>query len=280
MSNDSYAVHDLNCDDIYLDPEFNCRGAIAPMDVIDLARSIEKDGLQFPIAVQPASDCDIELPPGKKWRIVAGHRRFMAVSKINKQPTIKAMVKSGLDNLRARIINLSENLHRKSLNILQEAKAIQSLKEAGCPREQVAKELGVSGGWVQVRFYLLDLPNDIQDEAAAGFLNQHQIKQLRSLKTEDEMYEAVRKIKQAKEKGAVVPHVGKRKKVDPFLKKMRKREEIFEMMEHIRATLGNGLYTRTMAWCAGEINTVDLVSDLKKEADRKGILYSVPEEIL
>lgn len=277
---DSYAVHDLTCDEIYLDPEFNCRGAISPMDVVDLAKSIEKDGLQFPIAVQPAEDCDIDLPPGKKYRILAGHRRFVAVNKINKSPKIKAMIKSGLDNVRARILNLSENLHRKSLNILQEAKAIQSLKDAGCPREQVAKELGVSGGWVQVRFYLLDLPEDIQMEAAAGFLNQHQIKQLRSLDDEEQMYEAVRKIKTAKERGKAVPHVGKRKKVDPFLKKARKREEVFEMMEHIRGTIGNGLYTRTMAWCAGEISTVDLISDLKKEADRKGVLYSVPENIL
>lgn len=277
---DNYEVHDLNCDDIYLDPEFNCRGAIAPMDVVDLAKSIEKDGLQFPIAVQPASDCDVVLPSGKKYRILAGHRRLVAVHKINKATTIKAMIKYGLDNVRARILNLSENLHRKSLNILQEAKAIQSLKDAGCPREQVAKELGVSGGWVQVRFYLLDLPEDIQTEAAAGFLNQHQIKQLRSLENDEQMYEAVRKIKTAKERGKAVPHVGKRKKVDPFAKKLRKREEIFEMMEHIRAALGNGLYTRTMAWCAGEINTVDLVGDLKKEADRKGILYHVPDTIL
>ena len=72
---ETYAVQEIELTRIYNDSKFNCRGAILPMDVVDLAKDIELNGLQFPIAVQPAVDVDGGLPDGYNFRIVAGHRR-------------------------------------------------------------------------------------------------------------------------------------------------------------------------------------------------------------
>ncbi|GAG53330.1 unnamed protein product, partial [marine sediment metagenome] len=213
-----YRVFDMDMDDIYLDNEFNCRGQIVPMDVVDLAKDIKINGLQFPIAVQPAEDVEGGLPEGGKYRIVAGHRRFMAF-RVNGEKKIPAMIKTGLSELRARLVNLSENLKREDLNILQEAGAVNSLRLLGMVQESIAVELGKSRTWVQIRLHLLRLPDDIQAEAAAGMLNQYQIRELFALDDNEKRYSAVRKIKDARLRGEKGVSVGKPVEDDPFKKK-------------------------------------------------------------
>ena len=51
-----YTVTDVELNRIWSDDDFNCRGIIVPMDVIDLAKDIDRNGLQFPIAVQPINE--------------------------------------------------------------------------------------------------------------------------------------------------------------------------------------------------------------------------------
>ena len=274
---DQYATREIATKLIYSDDDFNCRGVIAPMDVVDLARDIDEHGLQFPIAVQPKEDVQAGLPPGFDFRIIAGHRRFAACTKILKREFIPAMVKTGLSETQARVMNLAENLQRKALNILQEANAISRLKDLGVPREHVAKQLGVTGSWVQVRFYLLEMPEEIQKEAAAGILTQYHIMQLHTLKTPEEKYEAVRKIKDARAAGEKVPHVGKRKKVSEDVAKERKKDEIEEMMLTISERLGNGIHTRCLAWAAGNINTLELYKSLKAHAESEGKTFYPPK---
>lgn len=274
---DQYLVQEIETRLIYSDDEFNCRGIIAPMDVVDLARDIEQGELQFPIAVQPAVDVSPPLPPGFDYRIIAGHRRFAACTKILKWPKIPAMVKSGLTEIQARVMNLGENLQRKALNILQEAKAIARLKDLGLPREHVAKHLGVTGSWVQVRFYLLEMPEEIQAEAAAGILTQFQLMKLHTYRTDEERFEAVRKIKEARASGEKAPLIGKRKKVSEDIAKERKKDEIEEMMSLISERMGNGIHTRCLAWAAGNINTLELYKTLQAFAESEGKLFVPPK---
>ena len=257
---------------VFSDSDFNCRGHITPFEVADLAKDIERNELQFPIAVQPAIDIMGGLPDGFDVKIIAGHRRFAAWKVLkagfdgaeNPYLAIPCMLKTGLSDIQARILNLSENLKRKNLNILQEAKAIEKLYLSGMPRDTVAKEIGMSSGWVQVRFNLLTLPPEIQIEAAAGVLNQHQIKQLYSLKTKEEQFEAVRSIKQAKDRGAKAGHVGKRQKQKTNVKKARTPGDLLRMIEILSKATGYGLQTRVLAWAAGNISTEDFFSDIRK----------------
>ena len=280
----NYGVHLLQMSEIYSDNDFNCRGRIMPYDVAALAKDIEVNGLQFPISVQPKGDVSIELPPGYNYRIVAGHRRHMAF-KILKRNTIPAMVKRGLSEVMARVYNLSENLQRSELNIMQEARALEKLKMLGLVQEQAAEAIGRTRSWVQVRYNLLELPDVIQEEAAAGIINQQQIKQIYGLKriSDDptKVFEAqcaaVRKIKNALLNGEKGISVAKDPKHDPFKKKRRQKNEIQDMIRHIgKEGSGFGLATRCLAWANGEINTAELFFDIKRECDKLHKPYVIP----
>ena len=85
-----YTVLHIEMRRIYSDGDFNCRGKILPMDIIDLAKDIDRNGLQFPIAVQPVCDVKSTIPEGFNFRIIAGHRRFEAL-RILKNEEIPAM---------------------------------------------------------------------------------------------------------------------------------------------------------------------------------------------
>ncbi len=267
-------TYDIPIDDIFCDNDFNCRGPIPPIDVVDLARSIDANGLQQPITVQPWTKM-----PNKKYRIISGHRRFQA-HRVNAAKTIPAILKEGMTELQARKLNLEENLKRKDLNILQEATALRPFWEAGWTQEMMCSELTQSRGWLQARIALLQLPPEIQQEAAAGYLTQEHIKQLASIKQKDAQFEAVKKIKSAKinnERGKIraVP-----KKKNPLAKRPRDRQEGFAMMETIQDAVGNGFYTRCMAWVLGEISDFELLRDTKEFAESQGKRWEIPQSIL
>lgn len=270
-------------EEIHDDKEFNCRGHIAPIDVVDLAKDIAENGLIQPVTVMEYSDEDKQRT-GKKYLLIAGYRRYLSFQ-INKQPAIPAIVRNDItDEAHAKLLNLSENLKRKDLDILQEAKAIERLKELGFTEAMTAEKLGMSRGWVQIRFMVLKLPEVVQQEIAAGFLSQTQIRQAYTnfrRGGKEACFESVRKMKDARLKGEKTVRIGREKDAqkERESKRNRKRNEIFELMDHIRPAIGNGLHTRCLAWCAGEISTQELYSSIKAYADANGISYTIPTAV-
>lgn len=262
---------------IYADPIFNCRGVIAPMDVIELARDIAERGLQQPIILRPANK---DTPPGYDWVVIAGHRRHMCY-RVNQAPLIPAILRPELkdDEFGARTVNAIENLKRTDLNPLQEAKTVEHYKLAGWSRDQVATELGKSPGWVQVRFMILDLDPEIQEAIAAGLINSTQIRDLYSIKDRKDRLEAAKKIKEAKVRGdnkpvQVVDKSGKQ----ILSKRKRLGPEIQNMMDIIVESLGGNCFaTRAMAWCNGAISTLEFHTDIKKEAAKIGRVHIIPQ---
>jgi len=267
-----YQVLQIPLEKIFSDDDFNCRGKIVKIDVAGLARDIDDNGLQFPISVQPRTNLDI---PGQyDYRIIAGHRRFAAFTVLERK-TIPCMVRENLSELQARLLNLSENLKREALNIIQEARAVKKLRDLGLTQENIANELGMSRGWVQVRFNLLDLPIEIQNEAAAGILNQAQIKQIYSLTSTEDQYDAVKRIKNAKLQGVRGLDVGNKPENKPFVKKRQPKVVVQEMINHIGKHVGFGLCTRCLAWANGEITSAELYFDIKVEMDELGKPYDL-----
>lgn len=160
-----YEVTEIPVSEIYLQPGFNCRRDISLESVLDLAASIEKMGLQFPITIQPWTEQE-----GKSYRLVCGHRRLITTRDHLDWTTIPAYIIPDLSEEQARALNFSENFDRKDLNILDEAEWIHSeyghlsLREAG-------GILGKSSTWVQTRRRLLTLPERVQSAASAGRLS-------------------------------------------------------------------------------------------------------------
>jgi ParB/RepB/Spo0J family partition protein len=278
----SVEVQIINIDDIDIDEEFNCRGMFNKLDVADLAKDIEQQtasnpetmGLLSPVIVR-VLDAEEQAKTRKRYGLVAGFRRTFAF-KVLKRTQIPCLVKEHMSADQAAITNLTENLQRKDLNILQEANAIKRLKDHGHKPQAIASALGVSVGWIQVRFNLLDLPPEIQLEAAAGILNQHHIKKLYTLKDPEKQFAAVRKIKDHKLKdNRAADLVIAKDKEQPLTKKVRNRPQIFDLINHLGDTIGYGLATRCLAWAAGELTNLELLQTIRDEAQAKGIDYTI-----
>jgi len=262
-------IEELPLDEIIVDWEFNCRQEkVTPFDVRELAEDIEKHGLLQPIVVRPKK---------KGYQIVAGYRRYQAFKNLRRDK-IPAIIREDLDETAARILNLSENLKRRNLNIMQEAFSLLYFFKKGYTREDIANELDVSTGWVQIRATVLQLPPEVQKAAAAGYLNQTQIKDLYSLHDKNKMFEAIRRIKDAKIKGQKIKNlvIGKDKKTKPTKKKKRDSREIFLMQDFVLDTLGPGLATRVLAWVGGIIDTQALLDDIMDDCETRGIEYRKP----
>lgn len=255
-------VRAIPIEEIFIDDDFNCRGAMAPIDVAALAEDIKTNGLHQPVLVMTCTP-EESAKWGKKYKLIAGFRRTYA-HKVLKYPQIMCVVKEHMAEAQALLINLSENLKREDLNILQEAQAIQKLERAGIIQERIAEYVGMSRGWVCARLDLLKLPTDIQKEAAAGMITQYQIRELAKLHSEPQMYEAVKKIKEAKMRGESTANiVQSKRKVKATARKHRKPEQIAEMIDYIIDQIGGNIGTKCLAWAAGNISDIDLFNALE-----------------
>lgn len=254
-------VIEIEIDKLIVDDDFNCRGRFSPLEVAGLARDIERQGLISPVVISPTAD--------GKYRLIAGFRRLWA-HRVLKRTTIQAVVRPPMSDTEARILNLSENLQRENLNIMQEARAILPLFAKGLTEEEVGKRLGTSRGWSQVRRMLLTLPAEVQAACAAGLFNQGHIRELYTM-TLEEQAEAVRNAKDAAARQEKVQVAKKPKDLNE--KRPRNRSEIFGMIFHIAKYLGHGLHTRAMAWCAGEISTGEFEASLRSTAENDGRVF-------
>ncbi len=270
---DSINIIDVFVNTLDDSPEFNCRGKITPLDVRGLVDSIVENGLHVPIVVHNYNNEEKEKT-NKGYRVISGYRRLFAVKSLG-WATIPCIVKEWMPEDKARVLNLIENLQREDLNILQEAKSIANLKYAGYTMADVAKALNKSTSWVQTRFNVLDFPADIQDDCAKGFLNQNQIKDVYSLPLEKQ-FEAVKKIKEQRERGD--KNITVKKSVTANAKKARNKNEINKMIDYLMDNLGPSFGTRVAAWCAGNISTLDLFTDVKSQLAIKGKEFILPEE--
>ena len=258
--------------EILADDDFNCRGKIVPIDVVDLAKDIQERGLIQPVTVAPY------IKGSYRYRLIAGFRRFSAHLVIQRSEIDAIIREDMIDEKECRFFNLSENLQRTDLTIMQEARALQHLQAVGVGEHDAADRLNKSRGWIQVRYLLLKLPKEVQKEVEAGFIKQTQIRELYSLYKNhsiEKLYAAVRKIKDAKIMGRDLVTVDP-DKLSPKAKRIRKRPEIFEMMAHVVQYADNGLHTRCLAWCAGEINDDELFDSLQEVCENNGDTYYRP----
>lgn len=267
-------VVNIPLDEILVDSDFNCRGYFNNFEISELAEDIRVNGLLQPVIVVPIEHDD------HKFKLIAGFRRFAALSSIGRS-SAPCVIKNGLSDIQARTINLVENIKRKDLNILQEAHAIKNLVAAGMTQASMADELGVTTGWLQARLALLKLPEDIQKEAAAGYLTTTNIVDLTKLPTKEQQYDAIKEIRAAREAGSkrAIHVLDKQKKKKEVLElKTRNVTEIHKLQTDIYNAIGSGIATRALAWAAGRITTKEVYQSLLEEAIKLGLDYKIPDE--
>jgi len=237
------SAYSLPVNEIWLEPMFNCRESISIISIEELARSIEAKGLQFPVVVQPRGD-GISIPEGYQYRLVVGFRRFTAVTKILQQSHIKGVIRLGLSNQDARILNLLENIDRKDLNILEEAHALAAIYPIGTKLALASEGLEKNPRWCSIRYHLLEMCPEIQEAAASGLITQGDIQIIASVAAncQHDVYKSILERKAIPKKGwRPQKNLDPRPLADDVKKRMEKL---------VHGGLG-GFVGRLLLWAAG-----------------------------
>jgi ParB family chromosome partitioning protein len=126
-----------------------------PGDIEELAESIGREGLIEPIVVRPKEG---------KFELVAGSRRLAACRQL-KWRKIRCQIVT-LDDREAFEIGLAENVARKTLDPLEEARAFEDyVTNHGWGSEiELAKKIGKSPSYISRRLRLLTLPPEALNE--------------------------------------------------------------------------------------------------------------------
>ena len=134
-------------------PKAPDRIEIDPEGIQELAKNISEQGLlQNPIV----------RPVGDDYEIVAGDRRILAIRQLAWE-SVPCVVKK-LDDTQTAIVRASENLARRDLSPIEEAKIYKRLQEQfGLSYDQIGRKMGISGGLVKRRLDLLKMPPQLQD---------------------------------------------------------------------------------------------------------------------
>ncbi len=158
-------------------------GKSQPREVFDeealeeLKESIIEHGILQPIIL-------VEIEDG--YEIVAGERRYRA-AKMAGLDNIPAIIRDYSDAQKAKL-SLIENLQRKDLNPVEQARALQSLiHEFNLSQEEVATSIGKSRSFVTNQLRLLNLPDEIIEALAASQISVGHAKVLLSVKDEERM---------------------------------------------------------------------------------------------
>ncbi len=253
--------------DIFVDSDFNCRGQFNPQEVHDLGKDITKQGQLVPLIIQPINDVpDNERPEPCAWqfRLIAGHRRYMALDYWTTQTHAKCCIETGLTKDQARVLNFTENLKREDLNILEEA---QGLNESWPSYEikDIARLVGESKRWVQVRLDLLRLPDYVQRKAATGQISQYDIETLASLEP-DQIEPTFQNLISTQGQKGHLPVVKGRQ---PWRNRPRGKIEIGEMISFLYAHHrfsnlsedGRDFITSTLAWVSKGIDSREFLEN-------------------
>jgi len=168
---------------------YNPRKRIEPKAFDELVQSVERFGVLQPILVRPVVD---HVPGEPTHEIVAGERRWRAVSEIAKRKTAKTpgralagpatipVLVRTLTDYEAMEMATVENLQRADLHPIEEAEGFDMLlhpplKTGGAPikalsAEELAAKLGKSRSYVFGRLKLLSLTDKARDACFDGRL--------------------------------------------------------------------------------------------------------------
>jgi ParB family chromosome partitioning protein len=132
-------------------------------DLEELAASIRKHGVLQPILVS-------EREPGL-YVLVAGERRWRAARRAGLD-SVPAVIRERLDEDHHLELALVENLQRRDLTPLEEARAYEQLRASlGLSQAEIAGRVGINRSTVANSLRLLKLPDEVQELVERGALS-------------------------------------------------------------------------------------------------------------
>ena len=173
---------------IYLDDiipnRFQPREVFDEKALKELALSIKEHGVIQPIIVRKVNH---------KYEIIAGERRYKA-SALAGVTKIPAIIRD-LDDKESSKIALLENLQRKNLNPIEEARTYKKILELDqMTQEELAKTMGKSQSAVANKIRLLSLTDQVQDALLKEQISERHARTLLNLSEPEKQVEMLKRV--------------------------------------------------------------------------------------
>lgn len=168
-------IRDIALEDI-IPNRFQPREIFDESALNELAQSIREHGVIQPIIVRSMGD---------KYEIVSGERRYKA-STLAGKATIPCIVRD-LDDVQSSKIALLENLQRKDLTPIEEARTYQLIIKLGSmTQDQLAKSIGKSQSAIANKMRLLTLDEDVQSALLSEQISERHARSLLNIGDKEE----------------------------------------------------------------------------------------------
>ncbi len=176
-------IQEIPIEDI-IPNRFQPRLAFNEEGLNELSDSIKQHGIIQPLVVRKLGD---------KYEIIAGERRYKAATQagLTKVPAII----SDIDDNKSAEVALVENIQRRNLTAIEEAKSYKNLLDRGyLTQEQLAAKMGVSQSSIANKLRLLNLAPEVQDALLNEKISERHARALLSLDDMEEQKKWLQKI--------------------------------------------------------------------------------------
>ena len=176
-------IQEIPMEDI-IPNRFQPRLAFNEEGINELAESIKQHGIIQPLVVRRLGD---------KFEIIAGERRYKAATMagLTKVPVII----SDIDDNKSAEVALVENIQRRNLTAIEEAKSYKNLLDRGyLTQEQLANKMGVSQSSIANKLRLLNLDEEVQDALLNEKISERHARALLALENKDDQKKWLQRI--------------------------------------------------------------------------------------
>lgn len=150
----------------------------------ELSSSIKEHGIIQPLVLRRLGD---------KFEIIAGERRYKA-AKMAGLSSVPAII-SKIDDKKSAEVAIVENIQRRDLSSIEEAKSYKQLLDKGyLTQEELAKKMGLSQSAISNKLRLLSLSEEVQEALIEGKISERHARSLLQLNTEELQNEWLEKI--------------------------------------------------------------------------------------
>ncbi len=150
----------------------------------ELASSIKEHGIIQPLVLRRLQD---------KYEIIAGERRYKA-AKMAGLTSVPAII-SEMDDKKSAEVAIVENVQRRDLSSIEEAKSYKTLLDKGyLTQEELAKKMGLSQSAISNKLRLLSLSPSVQEALIEGKISERHARSLLVLERKEDQDEWLQKL--------------------------------------------------------------------------------------